>query len=190
MNEELAKEHNEEEITLALELKDDERINDIIDSMHPIDLAIQMEEFTDDKLLTLYDVASDEQVASILEQADEDLQVRMILLMDNARVIRLFGYMSKDDIVDILGELPLNRSKEIINLMKAGERKIIQQLLGYREDTAGGIMTTEYIALYGKLSINAALNKIKEIGPKTEVIETIFVINEKKQLLEIGRAHV
>ena len=183
MNEELAKEHNEEEITLALESKDDERINDIIDSMHPIDLAIQMEEFTDDKLLTLYDVASDEQVASILEQADEDLQVRMILLMDNARVIRLFGYMSKDDIVDILGELPLNRSKEIINLMKAGERKIIQQLLGYREDTAGGIMTTEYIALYGKLSINAALNKIKEIGPKTEVIETIFVINEKKQLL-------
>ena len=171
------------ELITALQSKDNERLNEIIDSMHPIDLAIELNSYEDELILQLYDSISNEKIASVLEQADDDLQVRMILLMDTGRSLSLFSYMSKDDIVDILGNLPLNRRKEIINLMKAGDRKIIQQLLGYAEDTAGGLMTTEYIALNSQLSISNTLNKIKEIGPKTEVIEVIFVLNERKQLI-------
>lgn len=171
------------ELVAALQSKDNERLNEIIDSMHPIDLAIELNSYEDELILQLYDSISNEKIASVLEQADDDLQVRMILLIDTERSLSLFSYMSKDDIVDILGNLPLNRRKEIINLMKAGDRKIIQQLLGYAEDTAGGLMTTEYIALNSQLSISNTLNKIKEIGPKTEVIEVIFVLNERKQLI-------
>lgn len=171
------------ELVAALQSKDNERLNEIIDSMHPIDLAIELNSYEDELILQLYDSISNKKIASVLEQADDDLQVRMILLIDTERSLSLFSYMSKDDIVDILGNLPLNRRKEIINLMKAGDRKIIQQLLGYAEDTAGGLMTTEYIALNSQLSISNTLNKIKEIGPKTEVIEVIFVLNERKQLI-------
>lgn len=171
------------ELVAALQSKDNKRLNEIIDSMHPIDLAIELNSYEDELILQLYDSISNEKIASVLEQADDDLQVRMILLIDTERSLSLFSYMSKDDIVDILGNLPLNRRKEIINLMKAGDRKIIQQLLGYAEDTAGGLMTTEYIALNSQLSISNTLNKIKEIGPKTEVIEVIFVLNERKQLI-------
>ena len=171
------------ELVAALQSKDNERLNEIIDSMHPIDLAIESNSYEDELILQLYDSISNKKIASVLEQADDDLQVRMILLIDTERSLSLFSYMSKDDIVDILGNLPLNRRKEIINLMKAGDRKIIQQLLGYAEDTAGGLMTTEYIALNSQLSISNTLNKIKEIGPKTEVIEVIFVLNERKQLI-------
>jgi magnesium transporter len=68
-------------------------------------------------------------------------------------------------------------------MMKESDTKQIQELLGYDEDSAGGIMTTEYIALAGELTIVESLNKIKEIGPKTEVIETIFVLNKSKELI-------
>ncbi|MFR1168958.1 MAG: magnesium transporter, partial [Coprobacillus cateniformis] len=83
----------------------------------------------------------------------------------------------------MLGELPMGKRKQLINLMKAGDKKVIEQLLGYEEDSAGGLMTTEYIALSQNLTMINALKKIKEIGPKTEVIETIFVLNDKKQLI-------
>ena len=171
------------QLIAALQLKDSEKLNEMIDSMHPIDLAIELKSYEDELILWLHNSITNEKIASLLEQADEDLQVRMILLIDNERILSLFSYMSKDDIVDILGNLPLNRRKEIIKLMKAGDRKIIQQLLGYAEDTAGGLMTTEYIALNSQLSISNTINKIKEIGPKTEVIEVIFVLNERKQLI-------
>ncbi|MEG2770310.1 MAG: magnesium transporter, partial [Oscillospiraceae bacterium] len=64
-----------------------------------------------------------------------------------------------------------------------GDQKLMQQLLGYDEDTAGGIMTTEYIALNENLSAENALKKIKQIAPKTEVIEVIFIINASRELV-------
>jgi Mg/Co/Ni transporter MgtE (contains CBS domain) len=62
----------------------------------------------------------------------------------------------------------------------------VQELLGYEPDSAGGIMTTEYIALRGNLNISQALNKVRKIGPKTEVIESIFVLNDRKELVGIA----
>lgn len=91
--------------------------------------------------------------------------------------------MSKDDIVDILGEMNVGKSKELINLMKSGDRAVIKELLWYKDDCAGGIMTTEYIALNANLPIEDAIKKIKEIAPKTELIDTIFVVNRKKELI-------
>ena len=146
-----------------------------------MDLAEAMEDWEEELLSRFCGLLEDEKLAELLEEADEKLQVELIHKLDNSRLLKIFGFMQKDDIVDILGNLRINRRKQLIDLMRAGERKIITELLGYDEDTAGGLMTTAYIALNGQLTVGAALRKIKEIGPKTELIETIF---------EIGRAHV
>ncbi|MDZ7543127.1 CBS domain-containing protein, partial [Clostridium perfringens] len=98
-------------------------------------------------------------------------------------IVQLFSYMPNDDIADILGNLPIRMRKDLLKLMKTGDIKKLQELLGYAEDSAGGIMTTEYIALNGALSIVESLKKIKEIGPRTEVIETIFILNKRKELI-------
>ena len=67
--------------------------------------------------------------------------------------------------------------------MKTGDKKLITDLLGYKDDSAGGIMTTEYIALYRRFTVSQAIEKIKEIAPKTEHIETIYVMNNKKKIV-------
>lgn len=162
---------------------DKEKIYEIIDNMYPIDIAIIIEEFDDESLLKFYEQIDNELMAEIVEQASEELQVRIIKLFDFKSIVHLFSYMSNDDIADILGNLPIKMRKDLLKMMKTGDTKQLQELLGYDEDSAGGIMTTEYIALKGELSIGESLKKIKEIGPKTEVIETIFVLSKDKELI-------
>ncbi|MBR0597887.1 magnesium transporter [Sinanaerobacter chloroacetimidivorans] len=160
-----------------------DRIYEIINNMYPIDIAIILEEFDNETLLKFYRLTDDELMSQIVEQANEDLQIRIIKLLDFQAIVHLFSYMSNDDIADILGNLPIKMRKDLLNLMKVGDFKQLQELLGYEEDSAGGIMTTEYIALSGQLTMLEVLKKIKEIGPRTEVIETIFVLNKRKQLI-------
>lgn len=162
---------------------DKEKIYEIIDNMYPIDIAILIEEFDDESLVKFYEQIDNELMAEIVEQASEELQVRIIKLFDFKSIVHLFSYMSNDDIADILGNLPIKMRKNLLKMMKTGDTKQLQELLGYAEDSAGGIMTTEYIALKGELSIGESLMKIKEIGPKTEVIETIFVLSKDKELI-------
>lgn len=176
-------EEQEEQFVEALERADVEEINEIYEQMHPIDLAEAMEDWDDELLGQLCSISDDETLAEILEEAEEELQVELTNYLDNSRILKIFSYMQKDDIVDILGNMRINRRKQLVDLMRVGERKIITELLGYDEESAGGIMTTAYIALNGQLTIGDAIRKIKEIGPKTELIETIFVLNHQKQLV-------
>lgn len=170
-------------LLLALAKHDTKEIDHIYDHVQPIDLAEEIEDLEDIQLEYLCNHIDDEKLAEILEESDVELQIDILGCLDNKRTLTLFNYISKDNIVDILGELPVGKRKQLINLMKAGDKKIIEQLLGYAEDSAGGIMTTEYIALHSKLSMDNVLKTIKKIAPKTEVIDTIFVLNDKKQLI-------
>ena len=172
-----------EKLFLALVKHDRALIDNIYEHVEAIDLAEEIEELEDDQLDYLCSHIDDEKLAEILEESDEELQVDIIDCLDNNRVLSLFNYIPKDNIVDILGQLPIGKRKNLINLMKADDKRIIEQLLGYKEDSAGGLMTTEYIALNSHLTIMDALIKIKDIAPKTEVIDTIFVINNRKQLV-------
>lgn len=172
-----------EKLLLALVKHDRAQVDDIYEHVEAIDLAEEIEELEDNQLEYLCSHIDDEKLAEILGESDEDLQIDIIDCLDNKRLLSLFNFIPKDDIVDILGQLPIGKRKSLINLMKADDKKIINQLLGYAEDTAGGLMTTEYIALNSHLTVMNALIKIKEIAPKTEVIDTIFVINDKKELV-------
>ncbi len=174
---------NEDELLNSILVGDKERLYEIIDNMYPIDIAIALESYEDDTIIKFYHIIDNELIADITEQADEDLQVRIIKLFSYKDIVNIFSYMSNDDVADILGNLPIKLRKELLKLMKSGDTKELQVLLGYEEDSAGGIMTTEYIALKGDLTIGDTLKKIKEIGPRTEVIETIFVLNQNKQLV-------
>lgn len=161
----------------------DLKIEEELDNVTTIDLALQLSDYDDEKLKNLCEKLENEELAGVLENSERKTQLRIIELLDNKRILKIFSYMSKDDIVDILGEANVGKAKELINLMKEGDKTIIKQLLGYRDDCAGGIMTTEYIELNCNLVIEKAIKKIKEIAPKTELIDTIFVVNKKKELI-------
>lgn len=167
----------------SIETSDHERFNLLIKDMYPIDIADFLSVHSDQILITFLKYTSPDLHAKVLEQANEKLQLRMIKFLDYSEVIHLFSQMSNDDVVDTLGRLPTGLRKNIINEIKEDERTSVEQLLGYSKDSAGGIMTTEFIALNRNLTISEALDKIREIGPDTEVIELIFILNNNHELV-------
>jgi len=176
-------EEQEYDLKEALLTSDQDELVDVIESAYAIDVAIALEEFSDDEIISFAERIDAERMAQVYEQADEDLQIRLAELFGVDNMLKMFKFMSKDDIADILGDLPINMRKKILQMMKHKDIQEIENLLLYEDDTAGGLMTTEYIALNGKWTVGKALNKIKEIAPKIEVIETIFVLNGRKELI-------
>lgn len=158
-------------------------LNVINEDVKIIDLAVEMSNYNEEKIKETCNNLNDEQLAIVLEQCDEKVIREIVKVLDNKRILNIFSYMAKDDIVDILGIIDIGNAKQLINLMKEGDQKEITELLGYKDDTAGGIMTTEYIAIYNTLTVVETLKKIKEIAPKTELIDTIFIMNKRKQLV-------
>ena len=168
--------------------ENNETKNELIDNINPeneiqlVDLAVSLSNYEDEELKKICGDLNDESLAKVLEEAEIKIQKKIIGFLDNTRVIDIFSFMSKDDVADILGFLNTGRRKELIKIMKAGDKAVIKELLGYKEDSAGGIMTTEYIALSQDLTVKEAISKIKEIAPKTEYIQTIYIMNSSKKI--------
>ena len=161
----------------------DLKVNEI-DDLTEVDIAEKLSGYNEVELSAFCKrIRSDKQLAGILEEAELKTQVRIVKILENKRILSIFNYMKKDDIVDILGQMRIGKAKELINLMKEGDQTIISELLGYKDDIAGGIMTTEYISLHSSLKISEVMAKIKEIAPRTELIDTIFVVDDNKKLI-------
>lgn len=153
------------------------------DDIRLVDLALMLSDFEDDEIKKICDCLEDQYLAKVLEEADQKVQKKIMYSIDSDRALAVFSFMSKDDIVDVLDVINTGLRKELINKMKTGDKKLITELLGYKDDSAGGIMTTEYIAIYRRFTVSQAIEKIKEIAPKTEHIETIYVMNNKKKIV-------
>lgn len=162
--------------------KDAKKLNQLFEEKEPIDLAQQLEDFEDEDIGVIVDLLSTEHRAELMEEADDEFRLRLAQNTTNDQLLDTFEFMQKDDIVDLLGDFPTGRRKEVLNLMKRDDRQIITKLLQYPEESAGGIMTTAYLALNQNLTVTEGLKKIHEIGPKTEVLETIYITDAQHHL--------
>jgi Mg/Co/Ni transporter MgtE len=90
--------------------------------------------------------------------------------------------MSPDDAADLIGDLSAERGRELLDLMDPDETKDVEHLLGYPEDTAGGIMTTEFAAVSEELTAHQILNKFKEIAEEVESIYYIYALSKSGDL--------
>lgn len=176
-------EENVQNLRSMVAAGDGSGIENVLDSRQMIDFAKMVEELDEKELKSLLVLMTDDHLAELLEEAEDDERIRIAHQLDNKRLLIAFSYMQKDDIVDILGDFPFDRRKAVINLMKEDDKEIISKLLNYPEDSAGGLMSTAYIALRGDLTVTDALDKMRQIGTHTEVIDTIYVINETRQLI-------
>ena len=154
-----------------------------LENFYPIDVAAIISNYSDEQLTTLIPLLDKNIWAQIIEQLNSTIQQKILVKMSLEQVIAIFEQMSKDDVVDLLGELPFSTRKAVLKKMKEQDRKIIESLQKFPSDSAGGIMTTEYIALNENLTMAQALAKIKEIAPESEIISVIYLLNNEKQLV-------
>lgn len=121
--------------------------------------------------------------AKIFTHIDFKAQKSLIEELDNKEIVEVLNSVPSDDATDFLEKLPKDKINELLNLMESKQSNKLSQLLGYSSDSAGGLMTAEYIAFTKDTTIEAALKQIKERSFKVEPAQFVYIIDEERRLI-------
>lgn len=154
-------------------------------ALHPSDLATIMDQLTPRDRAGVLAALDDEQVADAIEEMDPETQVEVLEDLNPDRAADILEEMSPDDAADLVADLSQATRDEILALMDKEEAQEVQELLGYPEESAGGIMTTEYIALPANLTAAQAIDRLRELEPDAETIYYVYVVDRDEQLVGV-----
>ncbi|PWZ88268.1 magnesium transporter, partial [Staphylococcus pseudintermedius] len=156
-------------------------------ALHSYEQSEYFEISDDDVRQKMYRFLSPEEVSEFFEnlEIDEEDYEALFETMNATYASQVLEQMSYDNAVDILNQLSKKKIASLLMLMNREEAKEIKALLHYDEDTAGGIMTTEYISLTINTPVHEALMRVKDQAPDAETIYVIFVVDEDKKLVGV-----
>ncbi len=156
-----------------------------LSNLYPADLAELIDKLSLEEIENIIPALPLEKIAYVLNEFDFDVRETILNLLKPQDLKILLDEMYADDTADFLSSLSIGKSKELLNLMQKEDADQIQNLLGYDEDSAGGIMTTEYIAIKEGKTVEEALNRVREVARKAEMIYYIYIVNKTKQLVGV-----
>lgn len=154
------------------------------EEVHPSDLVDLVEGLNDEQKQKLFALLSDKEAALIIQEMEEFDRVALLKLLTKERASAILREMATDDAADLIGEMPPEDARELLNLI-GEESEEIKGLLKYREDTAGGIMTTEFISLPADMTAEEAIHRLREIAPAAEIIYYVYVVDDKTRLIGV-----
>ena len=160
-------------------------LRDILITMMPYDIAAVFEELQDEKMPILFRLLPKELAAETFVEMDEDTQAFLIHGFSDTELKEVVDELFLDDAVDLIEEMPANVVKRILRTADKDMRKQINELLKYPEDSAGSIMTTEFISLRPDMTAEMAIKRIRRTGVDKETIYTCYVNDENNKLIGI-----
>lgn len=172
----------EENIRALLMRREYPALKVVLNSMNNVDLASLLENFTEKEYTILFRLIQKEKAAEVFTEMSSPMQETLINAFTRSEIKELFDDMYMDDTVDIIEEMPANVVEQILDVTDRETRQIINRLLKYPEDSAGSIMTVEYVDLKKNMTVEQALKKIKRVGIDQETIYTCYVIEQKRLL--------
>jgi magnesium transporter len=153
--------------------------------LHPSDLASIIDQLTPRDRAGVLASLDDEAVADAMEEMEPDTQVDVLEELAPERAADILEEMSPDDAADLVADLDQDTRDEILALMERDEVEEVQELLGYPEDSAGGIMTTEFVALDEGLTAAEAIDRLRELEPDAETIYYVYVTDDDGRLVGV-----
>ena len=155
--------------------------------MEPTDIAAFMEENLDDKdQIRFFRLLPKELASDVFVEIDSDTQEHLIKSFSDTELKAVIDDMFLDDTVDIIEEMPANVVKRILASSTPENRKQLNELLEYPDDSAGSIMTTEFVALSADMTVKEAFDKIRKTGINSETIYTCYVTDGRKHLIGVA----
>ena len=143
------------------------------------------EELKQEEIIVVYRLLSKDAAAEVFTELDSDLQERLINILTDKELKEMLNELYLDDTVDLIEEMPANVVKRILKSINKEDRKTINELLKYPEDSAGSIMTTEFVDLKENMTVADAFDKIRKVGVDKETIYTCYVLTMKRKILGI-----
>lgn len=149
-----------------------------IPRIHPSDLADIVDGLSVQESSSLIEAMDDETAADTLEEVSSRRQVQILREMDSSRAADILEEMAPDEAADVLADMPAPKAAELLSLMQEEESQEVMELLSYPEDSAGGIMTTEYICLPESLTVQEAMERLREEARGVDNVYCLHVIDD------------
>ncbi len=172
-----------EKIKQLIEEKKYTNIKELLSKMYEHDIADILEELPEKEKIKIFRLLPKDQAADVFSYLDMDTQADMITMLSDAEAVNIINDMAADDAADLIDEMPANVVKRLLNKIDKDARRDINQLLKYPDNSAGSIMTTEYIDLKEYNTVRDATKKIRQEYDETETIETIFITDKSRKLI-------
>jgi magnesium transporter len=150
--------------------------SDKLARLHPVEIARLAEALSYHHGSEVVESLDDETAAETLEEMPSETQVRILGDMDEERAADILEWMSPDEAADVLGDLPEEKAEELFGLMEDEEQAEVAELLPYEDDTAGGLMTTEFVTLPRYLSVGEALARLRDMAETPNMIYYLYVV--------------
>lgn len=180
---------NEEELEIEVEkvekLIEEKKFNDLriyLEDVNSADFPSMLEELNEEQTLLIYRLLSKEKAAEVFAELDSDIQEKLLNALTDKELKSVVDELFMDDTVDLIEEMPSNVVKRILKNIDKADRKVVNELLNYPEDSAGSIMTTEFIDLKENMTVDDAFAKIKQIGLQKETVYNCYVLSLDRKI--------
>ena len=174
-----------EEIKELLENKKFNILKNELKEMNSADIPSLLEELEKEQLVRVFRILSKEQAGEAFSYMEPDMKEKLIHDLTDIELKNVMDELFMDDTVDLIEEMPSNVVKRILKAVNKEDRKTINEILQYPEDSAGSIMTTEFVDLKEDMTVEEALERIRTIGVDSETIYNCYVLNKNRVLLGI-----
>lgn len=150
--------------------------------LHPADLADIIEDLSGRERSAIFHALDPETAAETLEEIDPKIQKALIETIPVEMASDIVEEMSPSDAVDLLADLPEERAEEILEGMEQERAEDLRELLVHPEETAGGLMTTDYLHLTPEITVESAIARLKAEAPNLDIIDYIYIVDEEETL--------
>lgn len=171
-----------EEVKELLENKKFNELKEKLKEMKSADISAILDELDKENVIKVFRILSKEKAGMTFSYMESDMREKLIQDLTDAELKNVLDELFMDDTVDLIEEMPSNVVTRILRSVSKEDRKTINELLKYPDDSAGSIMTTEFIDLKEEMTIEQALERIRKIGTDSETIYTCYVLNSDRVL--------
>jgi len=153
--------------------------------LHPADIAQVISQVQTEKRTEIFSALTEKTAAEALHELEPLLGAVLISALDTKKALRILEKMPVDEVADIIGDLPQEKAEELLRLMRVRRSEEVKKLLKHRDETAGGLMTTEFITLPQDLTVEQVIARLRELAPNAETIYYLYVIDGAGKLVGV-----
>lgn len=156
-----------------------------LDELHPADVADILEQLDPQQRANVFQHLDDAQATEAISEMEDEYQADFIEDLDDARAASLLGNMDPDDAADIVRDLSYEKAETLLRLMGVEDATEIRRLLGYKDGTAGGMMTTQYVAVPETYTVGETIEVLRELDEDHPTVHYVYVLDEYEKLVGV-----
>lgn len=176
-----------ENISYLADARDDAMVRNMIVDLHPADLAEILYHLDEEHRNYIFELLDAETASEVISEMDGVSREDLLGELDEARISEIVDEMDSDDATDLVSELPGDLAQKVLDSIDKEDSEEVKELLSHEEDTAGGIMAKEFVAVHLQSTVDQAIQEIRAKAEEVEDIYYLYVVDQFDKLVGVAR---